>query len=67
MQRRLRARAMADGATLIAPETVFLSHDTKIGKDVLIEPHVVIGERVAIADGATIKAFSHTRRRPHRR
>ena len=37
MQRRLRARAMADGATLIAPETVFLSHDTKIGKDVLIE------------------------------
>ena len=59
MQRRLRARAMADGATLIAPETVFLSHDTKIGKDVLIEPHVVIGERVAIADGATIRAFSH--------
>jgi bifunctional UDP-N-acetylglucosamine pyrophosphorylase/glucosamine-1-phosphate N-acetyltransferase len=50
---------MADGATLIAPETVFLSHDTKIGKDVLIEPHVVIGERVAIADGATIRAFSH--------
>jgi bifunctional UDP-N-acetylglucosamine pyrophosphorylase/glucosamine-1-phosphate N-acetyltransferase len=59
MQQRLRARVMAEGATLIAPETVFLSHDTKIGKDVLIEPHVVIGERVTIADGATIRAFSH--------
>ncbi|HEX7533579.1 MAG TPA: bifunctional UDP-N-acetylglucosamine diphosphorylase/glucosamine-1-phosphate N-acetyltransferase GlmU [Methyloceanibacter sp.] len=59
MQRRLRARIMADGATLIAPDTVFLSYDTKIGKDVRIEPHVVIGERVAIADGVTIRAFSH--------
>ena len=59
MQQRLRARVMAEGVTLIAPETVFLSHDTKIGKDVLIEPHVVIGERVTIADGATIRAFSH--------
>jgi bifunctional UDP-N-acetylglucosamine pyrophosphorylase/glucosamine-1-phosphate N-acetyltransferase len=59
MQQRLRARVMAEGATLIAPETVFLSHDTKIGKDVLVEPHVVIGERVTIADGATVRAFSH--------
>jgi bifunctional UDP-N-acetylglucosamine pyrophosphorylase / glucosamine-1-phosphate N-acetyltransferase len=59
MQQRLRARVMAEGVTLIAPETVFLSHDTKIGKDVLIEPHVVIGERVTVADGATIRAFSH--------
>ena len=50
---------MAEGATLIAPETVFLSHDTKIGKDVVIEPHVVIGVRVVIEDGATIKGFSH--------
>ena len=59
MQRRLRECVMAGGATLIAPETVFLSHDTKIGKDVLIEPHVVIGERVTIADGATVRAFSY--------
>jgi len=59
MQQRLRARVMADGATLIAPDTVFLSHDTKIGKDVLIEPHVVIGVRVTIADRAIIKAFSY--------
>jgi bifunctional UDP-N-acetylglucosamine pyrophosphorylase / glucosamine-1-phosphate N-acetyltransferase len=59
MQQRLRAEAMAAGATLVAPETVFLSHDTRIGKDVVIEPHVVIGERVTIEDGATIRAFCH--------
>jgi bifunctional UDP-N-acetylglucosamine pyrophosphorylase/glucosamine-1-phosphate N-acetyltransferase len=59
MQKRLRATAMAGGATLIAPETVFLSLDTRIGKDVTIEPHVVIGERVVIEDGATVKAFCH--------
>jgi bifunctional UDP-N-acetylglucosamine pyrophosphorylase/glucosamine-1-phosphate N-acetyltransferase len=59
MQRRLRAAVMAGGATLVAPETVFLSHDTRVGKDVVLEPHVVIGERVVIEDGVTIKAFSH--------
>jgi len=59
MQQRLRAEAMANGATLVAPETVFLSHDTRIGKDVTIEPHVVIGERVNIEDGATVRAFCH--------
>jgi bifunctional UDP-N-acetylglucosamine pyrophosphorylase/glucosamine-1-phosphate N-acetyltransferase len=59
MQRRLRASAMANGATLVAPDTVFLSHDTRIGKDVVIEPHVVIGVRVVIEDGATIKSFCY--------
>ena len=59
MQRRLRRRAMIEGATLIAPETVFLSMDTKIGRDVTIEPHVVIGKGVTIDDGAVIHAFSH--------
>jgi bifunctional UDP-N-acetylglucosamine pyrophosphorylase/glucosamine-1-phosphate N-acetyltransferase len=59
MQKRLRARAMAEGATLRAPETVFLSHDTVIGKDVVIEPHVVIGPKVGIADGVTIRSFCH--------
>jgi len=59
LQDRLRRRAMAEGATLIAPETVFLSFDAKIGRDVVIEPHVVIGRGVAIEDGATIRAFSH--------
>jgi bifunctional UDP-N-acetylglucosamine pyrophosphorylase / glucosamine-1-phosphate N-acetyltransferase len=59
MQQRLRAHAMDNGATLVAPDTVFLSHDTRIGKDVVIEPHVVIGERVIIDDGATIKSFCY--------
>ena len=45
MQERLRRAAMAAGATLIAPETVFFSHDTAIGRDVLIEPNVVFGPR----------------------
>ncbi|MFC3693716.1 bifunctional UDP-N-acetylglucosamine diphosphorylase/glucosamine-1-phosphate N-acetyltransferase GlmU [Chenggangzhangella methanolivorans] len=58
-QRRLRAAAMENGATLIAPETVFFSHDTKIGRDVLIEPNVFFGEGVSVADGAVIHAFSH--------
>ena len=59
MQRRLREAAMRGGATLIAPDTVFFSHDTKIGRDVLVEPHVVFGKGVEIADGAVIHAFSH--------
>ena len=59
LQDRLRRRAMAEGATLIAPETVFLSFDVKIGRDVLIEPNVVIGPGVIIEDGAIIRAFSH--------
>ena len=59
MQRRLRRRAMIEGATLIAPETVFLSMDAKIGRDVVIEPHVVVGKGVTIDDGAVIHAFSH--------
>ena len=59
MQTRLREAAMANGATLIAPETVFLSWDTEIGRDVVIEPHVVIGEGVSIEDGATIKSFCY--------
>jgi bifunctional UDP-N-acetylglucosamine pyrophosphorylase/glucosamine-1-phosphate N-acetyltransferase len=54
-----RARAMADGATLIAPETVWFAHDTVIGSDVVIEPNVFFGPGVRVADGATIRAFSH--------
>ncbi|MBW6523872.1 bifunctional UDP-N-acetylglucosamine diphosphorylase/glucosamine-1-phosphate N-acetyltransferase GlmU [Sphingomonas sp. RHCKR47] len=54
-----RARAMADGATLIAPETVWFAHDTVIGRDVVIEPNVFFGPGVRVADGATIRAFSH--------
>ncbi|WP_158818285.1 bifunctional UDP-N-acetylglucosamine diphosphorylase/glucosamine-1-phosphate N-acetyltransferase GlmU [Methylocapsa sp. S129] len=59
MQRRLREHAMREGATLIAPDTVFFSHDTKLGRDVLVEPHVVFGKGVEIAEGAIIHAFSH--------
>jgi bifunctional UDP-N-acetylglucosamine pyrophosphorylase/glucosamine-1-phosphate N-acetyltransferase len=59
MQARLRARAMAGGATLVAPETVFLSHDTALAADATVEPHVVFGPGVAVGEGAVIKAFSH--------
>jgi bifunctional UDP-N-acetylglucosamine pyrophosphorylase/glucosamine-1-phosphate N-acetyltransferase len=59
MQRRLRRKVMLEGATLIAPETVFLAADAVIGRDVTIEPHVVIGAGVTIGDGAMIHAFSH--------
>jgi bifunctional UDP-N-acetylglucosamine pyrophosphorylase/glucosamine-1-phosphate N-acetyltransferase len=59
LQGRLRSAAMEAGVTLIAPETVFLSTDTKLGKDVTIEPNVVFGPGVTVEDGATIRAFSH--------
>jgi bifunctional UDP-N-acetylglucosamine pyrophosphorylase/glucosamine-1-phosphate N-acetyltransferase len=58
-QDRARQKIMDDGATLTAPETVFLSYDTVIGRDVIIEPHVVFGPGVTVADGAEIKAFCH--------
>ena len=58
-QRRRRERAMAEGASLIAPETVWFSHDTALGRDVTVEPNVVFGPGVRVADGATIRAFSH--------
>ena len=58
-QDRRRGEALAGGATLIAPATVFFAHDTKIGSDVLIEPNVVFGPGVTVADGVTIRAFSH--------
>ena len=54
-----RTEAMLAGVTLIAPETVFFSHDTRIGRDVVVEPNVVFGPKVMIEDGATIHAFSH--------
>ncbi|WP_374449513.1 bifunctional UDP-N-acetylglucosamine diphosphorylase/glucosamine-1-phosphate N-acetyltransferase GlmU [Stella sp.] len=59
MQERLRRRAMAEGATLIAPETVFLAADTRLGRDVTVHPHVVFGPGVTVADGAEIRSFSH--------
>jgi bifunctional UDP-N-acetylglucosamine pyrophosphorylase/glucosamine-1-phosphate N-acetyltransferase len=58
-QAERRARAMADGATLIAPDTVWFAHDTVLGRDVVIEPNVVFGPGARVEDGATIHAFSH--------
>jgi bifunctional UDP-N-acetylglucosamine pyrophosphorylase / glucosamine-1-phosphate N-acetyltransferase len=58
-QRRRRERAMADGVGLVAPETVWFSHDTRIGRDTIVEPHVVFGPGVAIGEGARIRGFSH--------
>jgi bifunctional UDP-N-acetylglucosamine pyrophosphorylase/glucosamine-1-phosphate N-acetyltransferase len=58
-QRRRREQVLDEGATLIDPESVWFAYDTRLGRDVTVEPHVVFGPGVAIADGATIKAFSH--------
>ena len=58
-QARRRAEAMNEGASLIAPETVWFAWDTQLGRDVLIEPHVFFGPGVAVADGAKIRAFCH--------
>jgi bifunctional UDP-N-acetylglucosamine pyrophosphorylase/glucosamine-1-phosphate N-acetyltransferase len=58
-QQRRRARAMADGATLVAPQTVWFAYDTVVGRDVTIEPNVVFGPGVSIADRVTIHAFCH--------
>ena len=59
VQARLREKAMAGGATLIDPGSVWFSHDTQIGRDVLIHPNVVFGPGVRVADDVEIKAFSH--------
>ena len=58
-QQRLRQAALDAGVTFVAPETVFLCADTKFGKDVVVEPYVVFGEKVTVEDGAVIHAFSH--------
>jgi bifunctional UDP-N-acetylglucosamine pyrophosphorylase/glucosamine-1-phosphate N-acetyltransferase len=59
MQERLRRQAMAAGATLRAPETVFLSYDTELAPDVTVAPHVVFGPGVSVGAGAAIESFSH--------
>jgi bifunctional UDP-N-acetylglucosamine pyrophosphorylase / glucosamine-1-phosphate N-acetyltransferase len=58
-QQRLRKAALDAGVTLVAPETVFLSADTKFGRDVVVEPYVVFGEKVRVDDGSVIRSFSH--------
>ena len=59
MQKRLRAHAMEEGATLIDPSTVWLSFDTRLGSDVTVGPNVFFGPGVEVADGAEIRGFSH--------
>jgi bifunctional UDP-N-acetylglucosamine pyrophosphorylase / glucosamine-1-phosphate N-acetyltransferase len=59
MQRRLRHAAMDAGVTLVAPETVFLSADTRLGRDVVVEPNVIFGPGVMVGEGARICSFSY--------
>ncbi len=58
-QQNRRQAAMADGAGLVAPETVFFAHDTVVGRDVVIEPNVVFGPGVVVDDEAVIHSFCH--------
>jgi bifunctional UDP-N-acetylglucosamine pyrophosphorylase/glucosamine-1-phosphate N-acetyltransferase len=58
-QERRRADAMRDGTTLVAPETVWFSYDTVLGRDVTVEPNVVFGPGVSVEEGTVIHAFSH--------
>ena len=58
-QRRRRLEAMADGVTLVAPDTVWFAHDTVIGRDCVVEPNVVFGPGVRIGKRVVVKAFSH--------
>jgi bifunctional UDP-N-acetylglucosamine pyrophosphorylase/glucosamine-1-phosphate N-acetyltransferase len=59
MQERLRRRAMDEGATLVDPASVYLSMDTRLGRDVTVGPHVVFGPGVVIEDDVEIRAYSH--------
>ena len=58
-QKRRRVQAMEEGATLIAPETVWFAYDTKLGRDVLIEPNVFFGPGVSVADNVKIRGYCH--------
>lgn len=59
IQRRLRRAAMLDGVTLQDPDSVYFSADTRLGRDVIVQPHVVFGPGVTVEEGAFINAFSH--------
>mgnify|MGYP006412440195 FL=1 len=59
IQNKLRSKFLKSGVKMMAPETIFFSNDTKIGKNVIIEPYVVIGSKVKIGNNVIIKSFSH--------
>ena len=61
LQNRLRDKFIRLGVKMIGPETIFFSKDTKIGKNVTIEPYVVFGSKVKIGNNVNIKSFSHLR------
>tara|TARA_B100000963_G_scaffold64491_1_gene52469 strand:+ start:1673 stop:2296 length:624 start_codon:yes stop_codon:yes gene_type:complete len=58
-QNNLRNKFLKSGVKMIGPETIFFSNDTQIGKNVIIEPYVVIGSKVKIGNNVVIKSFSH--------
>ena len=59
VQNKLRSKFLKAGVKMTGPETIFFSNDTKIGKNVTIEPYVVIGPKVKIANNIIVKSFSH--------
>ena len=59
IQNKLREKFIKSGVKMIGPETIFFSVDTKIGKNVVIEPYVIIGVKVKIGNNVNIKSFSH--------
>ena len=59
VQSNLRRKFLKEGVRMVGPETIFFSKDTKIGKNVTIEPYVIIGSKVKIGSNVTIKSFSH--------
>ena len=59
VQNKLRSKFLKAGVKMMGPETIFFSNDTEIGKNVIIEPYVVIGSKVKIANNVIIKSFSH--------
>ena len=59
IQNKLRTKFLKLGVRMIGPETIFFSKDTRIGKNVIIEPYVVFGSKVKIGNNVTIKSFSH--------
>jgi len=59
IQNKLRNKFLKSGVQMTGPETIFFSNDTKIGKNVIIEPYVVIGRKVKIGSNVIIKSFSH--------
>ena len=59
IQNKLRNKFLKLGVRMIGPETIFFSNDTKIGKNVTIDPYVVIGKNVKIGNNVVIKSFSH--------